>query len=350
MKTILKLLLFIFILAVLGFGITVFGVAYLNKKINEPFKTTAKEQIFEVKQGEGAKKIAKGLRDAGVIENENYFLFYLWESGDASKLKAGRYSISAMQSIVSIAEKFISGDVFKNEIWVTIPEGFNFKEIENRLAEKGVVESSANNLLISKNTLDMDFYKQYDFLKCDNNKYLCVFEGYLFPDTYKFEADNFPINEDDVIEKMLSNFQDRTKDLQKEALQKGKDFRNIVIMASILEKEVRTLEDMKIVSGLLWKRIFIGMPLQVDATIAYLTGKKTGEITYGDLKQDSPYNTYLHKGLPPAPISNPGIVALEAALNPIENDYLYYLSKPTGETVFSKTIEEHNRAKNMYLK
>lgn len=354
MKVIFKLILYFAALVTLLFLLSVLGIAYLNKKIDEPFKTTAKEQIFEIKQGEGAKKIAKRLKGAGIIRNENYFLFYLWEKDSMSKLKAGKYSIDATQSIKLIADKFILGDVFKNEIWVTIPEGFKLDDIEKRLVEKGVVEPAITNFLINyyadKEPRGTEFYKQYDFLKCDNDKYLCVFEGYLFPDTYKFEADNFPIKENDVIEKMLANFQDRTKYLQREALQKGMDFRDVVIMASILEKEVRTPEDMKMVSGLLWKRISIGMPLQVDATIAYLTGKKTGEITYSDLKIDSPYNTYLNKGLPPGPISNPGIVALEAALNPLDNNYLYYLSKPTGETVFSKTIDEHNRAKNMYLR
>ena len=124
----------------------------------------------------------------------------------------------------------------------------------------------------------------------------------------------------------------------------------IVTLASLIEREVRTQEDMKMVSGILWRRLQLGIPLQVDAAIVYLTGKKTGEVTYDDLKIESPYNTYLHRGLPPRPIANPGLNALIAAIYPAESDYLYYLSKPTGETVFSKTLEEHNTAKAKYLK
>ena len=109
-------------------------------------------------------------------------------------------------------------------------------------------------------------------------------------------------------------------------------------------------QDMKTVSGILWKRLQLGMPLQVDATVVYLTGKKTGEVTYNDLKIESPYNTYLHRGLPPGPIANPGLAALLAAIYPTESAYLYYLSKPTGETVFSRTLDEHSEAKAKYLK
>ena len=104
------------------------------------------------------------------------------------------------------------------------------------------------------------------------------------------------------------------------------------------------------VSGLLWKRMTLGIPLQVDASIVYLTNKKNGEVLLDDLKIVSPYNTYLNRGLPPAPIANPGLQALMAAIYPTESEYLYYLSKPTGETVFSKTLEEHNAAKAKYLR
>ena len=122
-------------------------------------------------------------------------------------------------------------------------------------------------------------------------------------------------------------------------------------MASLIEREVRTYEDMRIVSGLLWKRMEIGMPLQVDATLVYLTGRKTGQITNDDKLIDSAYNTYKYRGLPPTPIANPGLNAINAAIDPIESEYLYYLSTPiTGETIFSKTLDEHNENRIKYLK
>lgn len=323
MKTLLKLFFLLFTLGVLVSIVGFFGVVFVNKKINEPFMAKSPDRVFEVRKGEGAEKIAQNLENWKLIADKNYFLFYLWQSGKNSKLQAGKYSLSASQSVKEIAEKIISGDAIKEEISITIPEGFRLSEIENRLAENGIIK---------KGSLDE------------------LLEGYLFPDTYNFSAENLPLKTEDVVKKFLDNFDKKTSELKEQARIKNIDFRDVVIMASILEKEVRTPSDMKTVSGLLWKRISIGMPLQVDATIAYITGKKTGEITYDDLKIDSPYNAYTNKGLPSGPISNPGLVALEAALNPVENDYLYYLSKPTGETVFSKTLEEHNRAKNLYLR
>lgn len=323
MKTLLKLFSLLLILGAPVITVGFFGVTFANKKINEPFLAKSPERVFEVRKGEGAKEIAQDLESQKFIAHKNYFLFYLWQSGKSSKLQAGKYSLSASQSIKDIAGKIIKGEAIIEEISITIPEGFRLKEIEDRLAEKNIIKRGS----------------LQDFL-----------EGYLFPDTYNFPTEKLPLEKDDVVKKFLDNFDKKTSNLKEQAKFKNIDFRNIVIMASILEKEVRTPDDMKIVSGLLWKRISIGMPLQVDATIVYLTGKKTGEITYDDLKINSPYNAYLNKGLPPGPISNPGLVALDAALNPIENDYLYYLSKPTGETIFSKTLEEHNRAKNLYLR
>ena len=121
-------------------------------------------------------------------------------------------------------------------------------------------------------------------------------------------------------------------------------------MASLIEKEVKTPEDKKIVSGILWKRLENSIPLQVDATISYITGKKGDSVSIEETKIDSPYNTYKYKGLPLGPISNPGLESIIASIYPENSDYWYYLSTPEGKTIFSKTLEEHNIAKAKYLK
>ncbi len=118
----------------------------------------------------------------------------------------------------------------------------------------------------------------------------------------------------------------------------------------MLEREVKSFEDKKLVSGILWKRLEKGIPLQVDATITYISGKKTTQIPLEDLQIDSPYNTYKYKGLPLGPISNPGLDSILAAIYPQKNDFWYYLSTPEGKTIFSKTLQEHNLAKTKYLK
>lgn len=347
MKTIFKLFFCAGIFIILIGVLAVLTVIFVNKKINSPFRIVAMSQIFEAGIGDGAKKIAADLESQKIISSRNYFLFYLWQTDSAAKLQAGRYSLSAAESIKEIANKIIKGEVIKEEISITIPEGFRLPEIENRFTENKLLKKDD---LLNYNYGSTKVAGMYDFLRIDCRGRYCGLEGYLFPDTYNFSTASLPLNRDEVAIKFLDNFELKTKDLRMEAKKREIDFNDIVIMASILEKEVRTPEDMKIVAGILWKRMGIGMPLQVDVAIAYITGKKTGEITYEDLKINSPYNTYLNKGLPPDPISNPGLTALEVALDPAESDYLYYLSKPTGETVFSKTITEHNKAKNLYLK
>ena len=177
-----------------------------------------------------------------------------------------------------------------------------------------------------------------DFENFDKKEFLektAGLEGYLFPDTYLF----LPGAEtEQIIGTMRDNFQKKAGDV-------GQD---TVIMASLIEKEVPDSDDRKIVSGILWKRLEIGMPLQVDAVFPYITGRQ--KVLSDDLKIDSLYNTYFYKGLPPGPISNPGLDAIEAARNPKESPYLYYLSGRDGKTHFAKTFAEHLKNKEKYLK
>lgn len=347
MKTISKLIFYMIVLIFLLIVSAIIVMAYLSNKITQPTNFRGQAKVVEVKQGQGAKDIAQSLYKEGIISNDIYFLIYLWEIGQSNRLKAGKYNIGPSMSVKDIAGMMISGNVIKNEIKVTIPEGFRLTEIENRLAENRLLKADD---LLNYDYSSTDIARKYDFLKTDCKGHYCGLEGYLFPDTYNFSTDKLPSGRDDVVKKFLDNFDKKTKDLRAGAREREIDFYDIIVMASIIEKEVQTPDDMKMVSGVLWKRISIGMPLQVDAPIVYITGKKTGEITFDDLKIDSLYNTYLYKGLPPAPISNPGLNAIDAALNPTQNDYLFYLSKPTGETVFSRTLEEHNKAKNLYLR
>ena len=150
---------------------------------------------------------------------------------------------------------------------------------------------------------------------------------------------------------MLENFDLKlTLELRQEIASQEKTIFEIVTMASLLEKEVRTLDDRKLVAGILWKRLENKVPLQVDATVAYITGKKTTKVSKEDTEIDSAYNTYKYLGLPLGPICNPGIESIVASLYPQDSNYWYYLSTPEGETIFSRTLQEHNIAKAKYLK
>ncbi len=173
-------------------------------------------------------------------------------------------------------------------------------------------------------------------------------EGYIFPDTYEIRKEE---NLEEIIIKTLQNLDSKlTKDIREDIDQQKRTIFEIITMASMIEKEVRTLEDKKIVSGILWKRLENNMPLQVDATIFYITGKKGTAISIEELKIDSLYNTYKYMGLPLGPICNPGLESIISAVYPEASDFWFYLSTPEGETIFSKTLKEHNIAKAKYLK
>jgi len=191
-----------------------------------------------------------------------------------------------------------------------------------------------------------DFSEEFDFLR-DKPKNVSL-EGYLFPDTYEI---NTGAQIEEIVKTMLSNFDKKlTSNLRKEIKKQEKTIFEIITMASLLEKEVKSKEEKEIVSGILWKRLKNRIPLQVDATIIYITGKKTTKVSKDDTEIDSPYNTYKYLGLPKGPICNPGLESILATVYPKNSDFWYYLSTSDGETIFSKTLEEHNIAKAKYLK
>jgi len=297
-------------------------------------------KTFTIEKGEGLKEVSANLEKEGIIKSDFLFNLYAFFSKKATKLQAGKYQLSSSMTIPEIIGKFVKGEVIKEKI--TIVEGWNLNDIKNALNEKFNIQSSKLNLSV-KDLLE--FREKFDFLKELPNS--ASLEGFLFPDTYEFY---FNAKEEEILEKMLLNFDKKlNSQLREEIKKQNKTIFEIIIMASLIEKEVRTMEDKKLVSGILWKRLKIGMPLQVDATITYLTGKKNTNVSIEETKIDSPYNTYKYFGLPPGPICNPGLDSILAAIYPTESDYLFYLSTPEGKTIFSKTLLEHNISRAKYL-
>ena len=280
--------------------------------------------IFSVTKGEGVKEISVNLESQNLIKSALLFQGYIFAQGESGKLQAGKYELSPAMNIPEIAAKLVSGEAVKEKI--TIIEGWDLRDIGNYLEEEGIAAAS-------------------DFVEYGKKNKL---EGYLFPDTYEiFPEDGVK----EIAEKMRANFERKlTPALRKKIADENKTIFEIVTMASLIEKEVRTMEDKKIVSGILWKRLKYNIPLQVDATISYLTGKKSAKVSKEDLKANSPYNTYKYAGLPLGPICNPGIESIIAAVYPENSRYWYYLSGPDGTTHFSKTLKEHNIKRAEYLK
>lgn len=239
---------------------------------------------------------------------------------------SGDYVLNKKENVFQIAQRFVSGDYRLSAVKVTVQEGLNIYDIAELISKKD----------------DLRNFNQQEFIRLAKDK-----EGHLYPDTYFFLPN---VKAKKVIETMEGNFEKKIAPIQKDVKKFGKTFEEVLTMASILEKEVPKTEDRKIVAGILWKRIKIGMPLQVDAVFPYITQKKGGAITRDDLKIDSPYNTYLNKGLPPGPISNPSLDAIIAAINPKETEYFFYISDGKGITHFAATLEEHNSNIERYLR
>lgn len=324
---------------IISFFILFLGFYFWEIYFPFSFNGSPKEIIYEVKKGSGAGEIAADLQKSEIIKNRQFFVLHAFVSGDFRKLQAGKYKLSSSISISEIVKKIARGEAEKNRI--TIIEGWNINDIGEYLDKNGYYQKED-----FLNSAEKNWNDEFSFLKNGSNK--LKVEGYLFPDTYEVSQKSAP---DDLIKKALANFDKKlTQEMKKEIFLRGKSVFEIIIMASMIEKEVRFMEDKKIVSGILWKRLESGMPLQVDATINYITGKKNSRAEISDTKIDSPYNTYGHRGLPAGPISNPGIESILAAIYPVETDYWYYLSaNGTGETIFSKTLDEHNQSAARYL-
>jgi len=237
---------------------------------------------------------------------------------------AGGYFFENPLNLFSIVNRLSRGFFGLTPVKITILEGLTSKEMSKIFAKK------------------FPEFNPDIFLEEASEK-----EGYLFPDTYYFLPN---VQAEGIIKAMEDNFYQKIKEVQEDIEKSEYSLEEIIIMASILEEEGITFHDRKMISGILWNRIKIDMPLQVDAVFPYIIGKNTYQISLEDLKVESPYNTYLNKGLPPGPITNPGFNSIVAALNPIESDYLYYLSDRQHNLYYAKTFEGHKRNRVLYLR
>lgn len=322
-------------------GGIIFIASILSYEIYFPHAVLSDSKSVEIVNGLGSRKIGALLKKEGVIGSKWAFVTYVSLRGEASSLKPGTYTFTPLP-ITEIAKILIQGT--PNERTITIPEGWSIKDISEYLKKEGFAD-----LAQFENTSPAKHSPVFEDKPANHN-----FEGYLFPDTYRIFK---TASTQEIIAKMLENFDKKfSQELREETTRQHKKIYEIVTMASLIEKEVISDEDRALVSGILWKRITIDIPLQVDATVIYAKQiaeagtAASAKISLADTKIKSPYNTYAHRGLPPGPIASPGLSAISAALHPKESPYLYYLSTPKGKTIFSKTLEEHNQAKDKYLR
>jgi len=280
--------------------------------------------LVKIQKGQNLSEIADYLESKSVVRSAFLYRTIIRViSGDENVL-SGDYFFSIPISIFAVASRTTQGRFGLKPVRITLPEGVTVSEIAEILDSK------------------LPSFQIKEFLKLAKDK-----EGYLFPDTYFFLPNVSP---QQIIKELSDNFNNRMSGLNKKIESSGHTLKEIIIMASIIEKETITDKDRKLVSGILWKRIKIGMPLQVDATFAYINGKGTFQLSLKDLKIDSPYNTYKYKGLPVAPIANPGIYSIIAALEPQESPYFYYLSDMKSKIHYSASFAGHKRNKAKYFR
>lgn len=297
-------------------------------------------KVIEVVLGENAFEVGEKLYREKLVSSPYRFLFEAYRSGNVKKLQAGKYLVKPGETIRDIVRKMAAGEVLPKTIRVTFPEGWRVKKMADRLT----AHSFPGEEFLSRSILGVSDYKK-DFLFLESIPNDLPLEGFLFPDTY-----DIPIGSDadDIIRMMLRNFDRRLSEsgVFEDIRMKKKTLQDAVTLASLLESEVRSESDRKMVADLFLRRIEAGQPLQSCATLQYVLGVDRVKYSIEETKTPSLYNTYLHPGFPPGPVNNPGIASLRAALDPTPNPYWFFLSNPeTGETVFSKDFEEHKRNK-----
>lgn len=281
---------------------------------------SGEEIVFVVNRGESSKSIAKRLAKQELIKNEYVFLAYLQLTGQVGKIQAGSFRLSSNDSVERIVNQLQHGRI---DAWVTFIEGQRREEYADLLNEKF--------------DLSVD-----EFLSLTNDK-----EGRLFPDSYLLPNDTVVPQ---VVKKLTDNFQSKWDQLEVESKFNQQE---ILILASLVEREVKTDQDREIVAGILIKRLENDWPLQIDASVQYAKGNTDNwwpKVTGSDLRNiDSAYNTYMYKGLPPAPICNPSLNSIKAVIDYQSTDYWYYISDPQGNIHYAKTLEDHNANIRRYL-
>jgi UPF0755 protein len=291
----------------------------------------AAEQFVEVPPGAGTASISRRLSEAGVVRDDLSFRVALWRSGQARRLQAGEYRFDRPMSAREVIDKLARGDVFLRP--VTFPEGLTVRQM-SQVYEKAGMGKAADFVAAAQNAA---LIRDIDPAATD-------LEGYLFPDTYTLPRKATAAQ---LVERMVLRFRDALRpEIVDKAAARGLSVRQLVALASLVEKETAKPEERAVVAAVYSNRLKIGMPMQADPTVIYAiehAGRYDGNIRREDLRFDSPYNTYRYPGLPPGPIASPGRASLAAAADPADVPYTYFVSRNDGSHVFSSTLDEHNR-------
>ncbi len=296
-------------------------------------KAQAPAQLITVERGESASDVAIMLREKDLIRSADLLTLAAYATGRWRSIQAGRHELDGSLSALEMLDALCRG-TRRAWVWLTIPEGYGARQIAEEVEKSGLGRASA---FMQEASAAAQFTKP--FLPPGAG-----LEGYLFPDTYRVDAGE---NESDIINQMLSRFDEVVWQqlFNRKSTYRGRSMRDIIILASLVEWEAQRPAERAVIAGVLTNRLSRGQKLECDATVQYALGEgRKSRLMNGDLKTDSEYNTYLHEGLPPGPICNPGKESIEAAMDPAKVPYLYYVARRDGSHVFSTTYGKHLEA------
>jgi UPF0755 protein len=323
-----KFLAFVMVLALTAGAVA----ALMSVRVHEAYRGfQGAEQFIEIPPGAGSRTIGDRLVAGGAIRDLWTYRLAVYLTGDGRKLKAGEYRFDRAMTPYDVLDKIARGDVYV--VSVTFPEGLTSAEMA-KIFEAHGLGTAASFAAAAKDT---SLIRDLDPAATD-------LEGYLFPETYALPRHTDAAR---LVRLMVGRFEHvLTPALRQAAAAQHLSVRQLVTLASIVEKETARSDERPLVAAVYATRLRIGMPLQCDPTVIYAlakAGRYDGNIHKGDLSFDSPYNTYRYPGLPPGPIASPGRASIEAALHPADADYLYFVSRNDGTHAFSRTLDEHNR-------
>ncbi len=326
-----KLLIVLVVVVLVGAGVAAFLTNDLRRRMNEPFKGYQSAEVFvEIPQGAASPEIRRRLVESGIVPDDLVLRAAMWWSGRSRSLQAGEYRFDQPMSPLAVVDKIASGDVYTQRL--TFPEGLTIAEMATVFESRGFGPARA----FIKAASDASLVKDLDPKASD-------LEGYLFPETYSLPR---RVDASRLVGMMVERFRATYDDaLRVRGEAQQMTTRQVVTLASLIEKETARSEERPLVAAVYRNRMKLRMGMQADPTVVYAlakAGKYDGNIRREDLNFDSPYNTYRYPGLPPGPIAAPGRASLEAAVAPADVPYLYFVSRNDGSHVFASTLKEHN--------
>ncbi|KZR58437.1 endolytic transglycosylase MltG [Pseudobacillus badius] len=337
------------LLLILG-GLTAGGYFFIQSALEPVDKTDHHPIQINVPIGSSLSVIAEKLESEGIVKNAEIFKYYVKYKGEGD-FQAGEYSFTPSMTMDELIKSLKTGKVIgQGKVKITIPEGFQLTQIAAAIGKE--TGRSANDVLKVMN--DRAFIKEmmskYPELLTEEvfaEKIRYPLEGYLYPATYHYADKKKPVKT--IVEDMLKKTDSVLVQYRTSIAAKQMSTHKLLTLSSLIEEEATEKADRHKISSVFYNRLAAGMPLQTDPTVLYALGKHKKRVLYEDLEVNSPYNTYKVKGLTPGPIGNSGVSSMEAALNPADTDFLYFLASPAGDVYYAKTLEEHNKLKEKYI-